>query len=407
MQIYDTLSGKVRKFRPIKNGEVRIYTCGPSVYSAPHLGNFRTYVVEDVVKRALIFNGYRVIHVMNITDIEDKMVREAKGSMRRLMEIARKNERRFLVESRRLNLIPADHYPRATENIEQMVHLIKRLVQKCLAYRDEKGNIFFDVSRFPRYGMVSHYRFTGNLNRKIYKDDYFQSEAGDFILWKAWRKSDGDIYWETELGRGRPGWHIECSAMSIRYLGIPFDIHMGGIDNVFSHHENEIAQSAGATGKIPAKYWMHVRHLMTYGKKMSKSAGRFYTVEELSKKGYGYDVIRAFLLTQHYRRRLKFTLKELRRVSREIARCKALVGELRRVKKGIDSDAVYGVIEDALSDFKSHINNDINTSPAMDSLCSLVQKLQQLMKKRRLGPGNAQSAVEAIKKMDSVLGIIY
>lgn len=407
MQIYDTLSGKVRKFIPIRRGEVRIYTCGPSVYSAPHLGNFRTYVVEDVVKRTLIFNGHRVTHVMNITDIEDKMVREARGSMKRLMEIARKNERRFLAESRRLNLIPADHYPRATENIEQMVQLIKRLIQKGLAYRDDRGNIFFDVSRFPRYGMISHYKFRDNLNRRVYKDDYFQFEAGDFILWKAWRKSDGDIYWETELGRGRPGWHIECSAMSIRYLGIPFDIHMGGIDNVFSHHENEIAQSAGATGKIPARYWMHVRHLMTYGKKMSKSAGRLYTVEGLRKRGYGYDAIRAFLLTQHYRRRLNFTLKELRRVSREIASCKALIKSLRRVRKGKDSDAAKKIIEEKLSDFTFHINNDINTPAAMNSLCSLVQKLQQLLKKGRLGPGNARRAIEAIKMMDSVLGIIY
>lgn len=407
MLIYDTLSRKLRKFVPIRKGEVRIYTCGPSVYSAPHLGNFRTYVVEDVVKRALLFNGYRVTHVMNITDIEDKMVRTARGSMKKLRKIARKNERRFFEESRRLNLIPADHYPRATENIEQMVSLIKSLMKKGLAYRDDRGNIFFDVSRFPRYGMISHYKFESNLDRRVYKDDYFQSEAGDFILWKAWRKSDGDIYWETELGRGRPGWHIECSAMSIRYLGIPFDIHMGGIDNIFSHHENEIAQSAGATGKLPARYWMHVRHLIIYGKKMSKSAGRIYTVEELRKRGYGYDAIRALLLSQHYRRRLNFTLKELRRVSREIARCKALIKSLRLVRKGEDSAAADGIIRQALSDFTSYINNDINTPAALESLCSLVQKLQRLLKKGRLGPGNARRAIEAIKKMDSVLGIIY
>ncbi|MEM3598515.1 MAG: cysteine--tRNA ligase [Candidatus Hadarchaeum sp.] len=407
MLVYDTLSGKVRKFAPLRKGEVRIYTCGPSVYSAPHLGNFRTYVVEDVVKRVLLFNGYRVIHVMNITDIEDKMVRAAKGSMKMLREIASKNERRFLEESRRLKLIPADHYPRATENIEPMVELIKRLMKKGLAYRDERGNIFFDVSRFPRYGMISHYRFRGILGRRIYKDDYFQSEAGDFILWKAWRKSDGDIFWVTELGKGRPGWHIECSAMSIRYLGIPFDIHMGGIDNVFSHHENEIAQSAGATGKIPARYWMHVRHLMAYGRKMSKSAGRLYTVEELRRRDYGYDAIRAFLLTQHYRRRLNFTLKELRRVSREISRCKALIKGLRRVRAGEDSKVADRLIEKALSDFTFHINNDIDTPAAMDSLCSLVRDLEKLLKKGRLGAGNARRAIETIKRMDSVLGIIY
>jgi len=407
MLVYDTLSRRNKKFVPIRKGEVRMYTCGPSVYSTPHIGNFRTYIVEDVVKRVLISNGYRVNHTMNITDIEDNMVRAAEGSMENMQKIVRENEKLFMKNSRKLNLIPADNYPRATQNIRQMVALIKKLMDKGLAYKDEEGNVFFDVSRFPRYGMISHYKFKHKLDKRIYRDDYSQSEAGDFILWKAWKKSDGDIFWDTELGRGRPGWHIECSAMSIRYLGAPFDIHMGGIDNIFSHHENQIAQSAGATGKIPARYWMHVRHLMVYGKKMSKSLGRSYTVDELRRKGYGYDAIRAYLLSEHYRRRLNFTFQGLSRKAREIGRCKGLIRDLERVKPVKDSKTADRIIEKSVADFEFHINNDIDTPEAIETLCSLVRKLGALKRKRKLGVGNAKRALDAIKRMDSVLGFIF
>jgi cysteinyl-tRNA synthetase len=407
MLIYDTLSKRKKKFVPIRKGEVRMYTCGPSVYSAQHIGNFRTYVFEDVVKRVLISNGYRVKHILNITDIEDKMVRTAKGSTKKMQKIARKNEKLFMKNSRGMNMIPADYYPRATQNIKQMVILIKKLMNKGLAYGDDEGNVFFDVSRFPRYGMISHYKFKQPLDKKIYKDDYFQSDAGDFILWKAWRKSDGNIFWDTELGRGRPGWHIECSAMSIRYLGIPFDIHMGGIDNIFSHHENEIAQSMGATRKIPARYWMHVRHLMIYGKKMSKSLSRSYTVDEIKRRGYGYDAIRAYLLSEHYRRRLNFTFQGLRKKAREISRCKELIQRIERTRLWEDSEIADRIIEKAISDFDFHINNDINTPEAIEVLCSLVRKLAALIRKRKFGTGNAKRALYTIKRMDSILGFIF
>ncbi|MFH1822023.1 MAG: cysteine--tRNA ligase [Methanobacteriota archaeon] len=407
MLVHDTLSRRTKKFVPMRKGEVRMYTCGPSVYSTPHIGNFRTYIVEDVFKRALMSNGYKVNHTMNITDIEDKMVRAAKGSRKSMRKIVEENEKLFLKNSRKLNLIPADNYPRATQNIKQMVTLIKKLMKKGLAYKDDYGNVFFNVSRFPRYGMISHYKFKHKLDKRIYKDDYFQYEAGDFILWKAWRKSDGDIFWDTGLGRGRPGWHIECSAMSIRYLGAPFDMHMGGIDNVFSHHDNEIAQSAGATGKIPARYWVHVRHLVIYGKKMSKSLGRSYSVDELSRKGYGYDAIRAYLLSEHYRKRLNFTFQGLLKKAREINRCKGLIRNLGRVKSGKDNEVADRIIEKSLAEFYFHVNNDMHIPEAIDALCSLVRRLEALVKKRKLGAGNAKRAISAIKRMDLVLGFIF
>jgi len=407
MQVYDTLSRKTKKFVPLKKGEVTMYTCGPSIYSIPHIGNFRTYLVEDVVKRVLILNGYSVKHVMNITDIEDKMVKTSNGNRKKMKRLVEKNEGHFIESSHKLNLIPANYYPRATENIKQMVALIKKLMRKGLAYKDVSGNVFFDVSRFPDYGMISHYDFKKKLDKKVCRDDYLQSEAGDFILWKAWKKGDGEIYWNTELGKGRPGWHIECSAMSLRYLGAPFDIHMGGIDNIFAHHENEIAQSAGATGKIPARYWIHVRHLMIYGKKMSKSLGRSYSVDELRKKGYGYDAIRAYLLSEHYRKRLNFTLQGLRKMSQEIGRCKGLVKNLGRVKSGENSEIAEKNITKSLEEFEYHMNNDLHIPDAIDALCSLVRKMEALVQKRKLGPSNAKRAIGAIKRMDSVLGFIF
>ena len=407
MLIYDTLTRRNKKFVPLRKGEVSLYTCGPSVYSSPHIGNYRTYVFEDVVKRVLIWNGYRVKHIVNITDIEDKMVRAAGGSAERMRKIARGNERLFLKNSRALNILPADHYPRATQNIRQMVDLIKKLMSKGLAYKDEKGNVFFDISRFSRYGTISHYKFKRPLNRRICADDYYQCQAGDFILWKAWKRSDGDIFWDTELGRGRPGWHIECSAMSMRYLGVPFDIHMGGVDNIFAHHENEIAQSRGATGKTPARYWMHVRHLVIYGRKMSKSLGKSYTLDYLRSRGYGHDAIRAYLLTKHYRRRLNFTFQGLSKKAREIGRCKGLIRRLKAVKPARDSEIADRAIEKAMTDFRFHINNDINTPEAIETLCSLVRKLDTLMKKGKFGRGNAKKALGAIKSMDSVLGFIF
>ncbi|NYZ78855.1 cysteine--tRNA ligase, partial [Candidatus Micrarchaeota archaeon] len=217
LKVFNTLTRKKEEFKP-RGGIVRLYTCGPSVYLQPHLGNFRTYVFEDVVKRVLLFEGYRVKHVMNITDVEDKAVKAAAGSMRKLRSITRGNEKIFMENSRELNLLPADYYPRASEDIPAMVGMIKKIVKRSWAYRDGEGNIFFDVSRFRSYGSLSRSRFRNSLNRRVYKDDYFQREAGDFILWKAWKECDGDVYWDTELGRGRPGWHIECSAMSEKYL---------------------------------------------------------------------------------------------------------------------------------------------------------------------------------------------
>jgi cysteinyl-tRNA synthetase len=407
LKVYNTLTRKKEIFRPIKKSTVGMYTCGPSVYSKPHLGNFRTYVFEDVVKRFLIFRGYRVRHIMNITDIEDKAVRAARGSMRELLRITRENERVFMKNSHELNTLPADEYPRASENIPYIVGMVKTLLKNGFAYKDDEGNIFFDVSRFPQYGKLSHSKFRHPLNRRVYKDDYYQGEAGDFILWKAWKKSDGNVFWNTELGRGRPGWHIECSAMSSCYLGTPFDIHMGGVDNIFAHHENEIAQTKGATGKMPANYWLHVRHLIMEGKKMSKSLGNFYSVDDMHRMGYGYDVIRAHLLKEHYRRRLNFTFKSLRRTAVEIRRCKNCAKVLRRRKFWEENPEMDELCRKTLSEFSRYVEDDFQIPEAIEMFCLFVCSVQEFIKKKKFGKRNAENALETLMKMDSVLGFIY
>ncbi|MEM4389575.1 MAG: cysteine--tRNA ligase [Candidatus Micrarchaeia archaeon] len=407
MKVYNTFTRRLEEFKPLRGKEVRLYTCGPSVYSPPHLGNFRTYVFEDVLKRVLLFKGYRVRHVMNITDVEDKAVREARGSMARMRAIARSNIGLFMKNSRALNILPADHYPRATDNIPYMVRLIKRLLAKRLAYRDERGNIFFDASRFPGYGRLSHTRFRHPLAGRVLKDDYYQCEAGDWLLWKAWKPSDGDIWWLTSIGKGRPGWHIECSAMATRFLGPRFDIHMGGVDNIFPHHENEIAESKGATGSMPARYWLHVRHLLIEGEKMSKSLGNYYTVDAIHSMGFGFDAIRAHLLSEHYRRRLNFTFRGLRATARELKRCKQCIAALRRRKFWKENPAADSVAKAALAEFNAHLDNDLDIPAAMRCFCLFVRRVQRLIRKKKFGCGNAKTALETLRKMDSVLGLIW
>ena len=405
--VYDTMTRKKMEFTPIRKGEVRLYTCGPSAYSSPHLGNFRTYVFEDVVKRVLMFRGYRVKHIMNITDIEDKAVKAAKGSMKELLRITRRNEKILMKNSKDLNIIPADVYPRATENIDGIVKIIEKLKRKSLTLKNEVGCIFFDVSHFPKYGMLSHSKFTHPLDRMIYKDDYYQREAGDFILWKAWRRSDGDIFWDTKLGRGRPGWHIECSTMSMRYLGIPFDIHMGGVDNIFSHHENEIAQSEGATGRKVANYWLHVRHLLIEGKKMSKSLGNAYTVDDIHHMGYRYDAIRAHLLETHYRKRLNFTFAGLRDAARDLKRCKCCATSLRQKKFWGENQEVDELTKSMLQEFEGRICDDFDIPNAKTVFCSFICDLQEFIDEKKIGKKNARKALGAICRMDSVLGLMY
>ncbi len=309
LRFYNTLSNRKEPFVPLYPGKVLIYTCGPTVYDYAHIGNFRSYIFEDLLRRYLKFKGYQVTQVMNITDVDDKIIRASKAAGQDIGEFTKKYISAFFEDLDALGIERAEFYPRATEHIPEMVELIKKLQQKGFTYTTD-GSIYFKLSSFPSYGKLSKIDLQGiKPGARMDLDEYEKEDVRDFVLWKG--KKEGEPYWKTELGPGRPGWHIECSAMSMHYLGESFDIHAGGVDLIFPHHENEIAQSEAATSRQFVRYWLHCRHLIVEGEKMSKSKGNYYTLRDLLGKGYQPLAVRYLLLSAHYRRQLNFTKEGL------------------------------------------------------------------------------------------------
>ena len=310
IRFYNTLSGQIEEFIPLEPGQVKMYTCGPTVYDYAHIGNFRAYVFEDLLKRFLLAMGFKVTHVMNITDVDDKTIRGAKAKNLSLEEYTKIYTEAFFEDIDTLKILRADYYPRATQHIPDVVKMIKGLMARGYAY-EKDGSIYFDVSKFPNYGQLAKIKISElKTGVRIDADEYSKDSVQDFALWK--KRKEGEPYWETELGPGRPGWHIECSVMSTKYLGETFDIHCGGVDNIFPHHENEIAQSEAYTGKKFVNYWLHCHHLIVEGEKMSKSKGNFYTLRDLTSRGVDPLDLRYLLLATHYRKMLNFTFDGLR-----------------------------------------------------------------------------------------------
>ena len=276
IRYFNTLTREKDEFKPISGMHVGLYTCGPTVYDYAHIGNWRTYLFEDILRRHLEYRGFVVKHVMNITDVDDKTIRGTKAKGITLDEYTEPFIKAFFEDRDALDVEAASEYPRATRHVSEMVAIIKVLIDKGIAYKTEDGSIYYDITKFPGYGKLSHFRIEElKAGARVKSDEYEKAQVSDFALWKAWDEVDGNVFWETELGKGRPGWHIECSAMSAEYLGQPFDLHTGGVDNIFPHHENEIAQSEGAMGRKFVNYWMHSEHLRVDGRKMSKSLGEF------------------------------------------------------------------------------------------------------------------------------------
>ena len=408
LSFYNTLNRRQEEFVPLKPGQAGLYTCGPTVYNYAHIGNLRCYAFEDILKRVLIFRGYAVQHVMNLTDVDDKTIKGAQASGKSLNDFTRQYKDAFFADIERLRFLPADIYPAATEHIEEMIAIVKILLDKGIAYQAEDGSIYFSIAKWPRYGqLVNIDPAQMRSGNRVKLDEYAKESVADFALWKAWDEDDGDVYWESPWGRGRPGWHLECSAMSSRYLGPTFDIHCGGIDNMFPHHEDEIAQSEAANDCTFVNYWLHCAHLVVDGQKMSKSLGNFYTLKEIMDKGYSGREVRWVLIGTHYRQSLNFSFKALEDARAALHRLDAFQTRLRENAGNPDGDlsAVQPVLDKAITDFTAALADDLNISAAFAALFDLVREINRLLDSAALGGNIIRDVQKCLQKMDSVLAI--
>ncbi|MGV8119817.1 MAG: cysteine--tRNA ligase [Candidatus Xenobiia bacterium LiM19] len=407
ISLYNTLSRSVQPFVPIEEGHVRLYTCGPTVYDFAHIGNFKTYVVEDLLRRVLKFAGFRVTQVMNITDIDDKIIKAALNKGVSLQDFTAPFTDAFFQDIEKLNIEKAEFYPRATDHIPEMVTIIDDLVKKGVAYKGDDNCYYFSIGRFERYGALARInRDEMKTGVRITMDEYEKETASDFALWKAWDEKDGVIYWDTLLGRGRPGWHIECSAMSMKYLGEELDIHMGGVDNIFPHHENEIAQSEAYTGKQFVRYWVHSEHLLVDGKKMSKKLGNFYTLRDIIDKGYSPAAIRYLYISTHYRSKMNFTFEALKAADNTVQGLKDFLSRLLQLpEKSSRAVPVEPLIEAARAGFCEKIADDLNTPQALASLFNLITQVNIMISSDEITRSGGEKIRAFLFELDSILGL--
>ncbi len=387
MKLFNTLSRSLEEFKPIREGQVGVYTCGPTVYDYMHLGNLRTFLFSDILLRVLKMNGYQVQFVQNITDIDDKIIKRAMERGISISELSGEFTECFFKDLNRLNIIPANVYPKATEHIGKMIKYVKVLIEKGLAYVEKDGSVYFDISQFPDYGKLSGIGSRElKTGTRILSDEYSKDNAQDFALWKA---EDKEPFWDSPWGKGRPGWHIECSVMSQEYLGETFDIHAGGVDLMFPHHENEIAQSQGYTGRLFVNFFVHGEHILVEGKKMSKSLKNFYTLQDLIDKGYDPPVYRYLIMTAHYRERLNFTWDSLQAAKNTLDRIRNEVRAWDSPSQQPDPDT-----DQIWQNFLASANLDLNIPQAVVFLHELL---------RLDAPTSCKSRV--LLEMDRVLGL--
>ncbi len=405
IRFFNTLSGSLEEFKPLREGEVRLYTCGPTVYDYPHIGNYRAYIFEDLLKRFLLLAGFKVIHVMNITDVDDKTIKGAARLGLSLQDYTARYIEAFFEDIKTLRILPADFYPRATEHIPDMVKMVKGLLDRGFAYYKE-GSVYFSIEKFPAYGRLAKINLEElKAGARVDSDEYEKESVHDFALWK--KAKGGEPFWETELGAGRPGWHIECSAMSSRYLGPSLDIHCGGIDNIFPHHENEIAQSEAFYGQKFVNYWLHCHHLVVDGEKMSKSRGNFYTLRDLLARGLDPVDLRFFLLSTHYRKMLNFTFDNLEQARASRQRILDFVYELehRTFPPGAQPE-ISELTEKMLADFKNSLADDLNISAALAALFEFIREINSRLSRDLIKQADGAGILVAMKELDRVLAIL-
>jgi len=408
IHFFNDLTRKKERFVPLEKGKVKMYTCGPTVYDFAHLGNFRAFVFEDLLRRWLEYRGFKVTQAMNLTDVDDRTIAASKKVGVPLREHTEQYVKAFFEDLEALSIEKTEHYPRATEHIPEMVALIKKLMEKGYAYRGEDGSIYYKISKFKNYGKLSKMKVKElKIGARVKVDEYEKEEARDFALWKAWDEADGDVFYETEIGKGRPGWHIECSAMSMKYLGETLDIHTGGVDNLFPHHENEIAQSEAATGKKFVNYWLHNEHLLVEGKRMAKRFGNYYTIRDLiTKLEHDRRAVRYLLLSTHYKQQFNFTFDGLEAAKNAVERLTNLMYRLLNADGKGGSEETKRLMYRVQKDFCAAMDDDLNTGVALASLFDFVRDVNSLIDRNKLSKEKAQQVFKLMVSFDKVLGVI-
>ncbi|MDH2902300.1 MAG: cysteine--tRNA ligase [archaeon] len=418
IKFFNAYGRELQEFVPIADREVKMYTCGPTVWNYPHIGNYRTFVFEDLLRRFLEYRGYKVIQVMNITDVDDRIIKMCRENKIGLKEFTDPFANTFFEDLDFLKVQRAEYYPRATNHIAEMVAMVDGLLKKGVAYRSDDGSIYYRISKFPNYGKLSGLKI-GELKAgaRVRQDDYDKDSAQDFALWKAWDENDGTIFWETSLGKGRPGWHIECSAMSMKYLGEHFDIHTGGVDNIFPHHENEIAQSEAYTGRKFVNYWLEAEHLLMNSVKMAKRLGNFVTVRELRDKGVSGVALRLFLLSGQYRTQLNFNEQSLEQANASVRRINEFVSRLEEVsqskgredamKAGAPSREVEKLISKTREGYISSLGNDLDTPRALASVFEFITDGNKLLDANQVRQRDARAMLDfMLKDFDSIFAVV-
>jgi cysteinyl-tRNA synthetase len=405
IRLHNTYTNRLEPFEPQHKGEVRIYTCGPTVYDFAHIGNFRTFVFQDILRRFFHSRGYRVLQVMNLTDVDDRIIQNSAAAGVPIREYAEKYIEAFLEDMKSLKLEMPEEVVRATDHIGDMVALIERLQKKGMTYTSD-GSIYYSIAKFPRYGKLSKIDLTGiKAGARVDTDRYEKEDARDFAMWKA--PKPGEHFWETEIGPGRPGWHIECSAMAMKYLGDTLDIHTGGVDLAFPHHENEIAQSEAATGKQFARTWLHAEHLIIDGEKMSKSLGNFFTLRDLFAKGQKPSSIRFLLLSVPYRRQLNFTTDSLQQAESSVERLRNFVARLKAEQFAAGSTpAIQKRAEKAEKDFDAGLADDLNTAAALGAVFDLVREANTAMDRGEFLQQDAPRVIASMERFDAILAVL-
>ena len=402
MIFYNSQSRKKEVFKPIDKKLITLYTCGPTVYDSPHIGNYRTFLFEDLLKRTLIASGFKVKHAMNITDIDDKTIKASTNENIDLKEFTKKYINIFFDELKILRILPADHYPRATKYISEMITIIENLISKNHAYISSSGDVYFSIESFQKYGTLTNLKLDKLIkSKRVLSDEYSSDTIQDFALWKAYKPSDGNVYWQSPWGKGRPGWHIECSAMAMNLLGNSIDIHCGGVDNKFPHHENEIAQSECFSQSKFVNYWLHSDFLLVDGEKMSKSKGNFYTLKDIIKKGMSVEEFRYMIFSAHYRSKINFSLKRINNAKKAISRITNLKHKLIPIAK----DKIQA-FPNAKKRFHEALKDDLDSPKAFAIFFEWLKDINLMIDNGTISETEAAKSINFINFFDYIFQVI-